>query len=209
MFKKFIHFIKYNNAMVLILALFFIVASGVFAQTEIGQEFIGEKTAHIEGRDNTLLLEADLDNFQMDFKIENIEEDNEYYYIKYTSLDLLEHEDAWQYQLNEKIRKVSKKFKGDLGEYMAEELKEEYDARIKTLKEEQTRALLQGKETRVEITEYSGLIGKTLDIASKIFLFLQSKSGLADMSQLKKQVCFHQRPMLWPAIKLASESVMI
>jgi len=169
MFKKLINFIKYNNAMVLILAIIFIVGTGVFAQTDAGQALIGEKQTNIEGVDNTLLLEADLDVFNMDFKIEKIEQDEKYYYVIYTYLDLVNTGDAWDYQLMEKTRKVSKKADVDLGEYLAEELSEEYLARIKQLKNEQDEALDTGEEVRQEVTEYSGLIGQTLEAASKVF----------------------------------------
>lgn len=169
MLKKTLHFIKYNNAMVLILALIFVVGASTFAQTETGQEFIGTETTWIEGRDNTLLLETDLDSFDMDFQIERIEEDEKYYYVVYTCLDLVEEGSAWQFRLDEKVRKVSKKLKGDLGAYLAEEFSEEYSARIKELKEDKRKAQLQGEEVRTEVTEYSGLIGQTLSLAEKVF----------------------------------------
>src|SRR3989339_578320 len=41
MFKKFISFLKYNNLTVFIVLVVFLLTSGVFAQTEAGQEFIG------------------------------------------------------------------------------------------------------------------------------------------------------------------------
>jgi len=176
MFNKIIQFIKYNNLTVLILLAVFIFSTAVFAQTETGQEIIGEKETSIQGTDKTLLLEADLDNFDMDYKIEKIEEDDPstgsgqgYYYVTYTYLDLVNHNSAWQYQIQEKIKKVSKKLKEDLGIYLAEELKEEYEARIKDLKNIKKRISLEANEERAEVTRYSGLIGQTLDIASKIF----------------------------------------
>ena len=66
MFKRFIHFIKYNNATVLILVFIFVLGSGAFAATETGQEIIGEKQASIQGVDNTLLLEVDLEIMESD-----------------------------------------------------------------------------------------------------------------------------------------------
>ena len=168
MLNKIINFIKYNNAMVFILAFVFIVGGGVFAQTEEGQNFIGQKETSVLGVDNTLLLESDLDSLDMDFKIESIEKDDKYYYVKYTFLDLIKVDDAWQYQVQEKTRKVSLKLKQDLGEYFIEELSEEYGARIKDLKEEKVEAEDNGEETREEVIEYSGLIGKTMDLAEKI-----------------------------------------
>ena len=174
MLKKAINFIKYNNFAVLILAVIFIAGSGVWAQTEAGQEFIGEKQEKINGTDNTLLLNVDLDNFDMDFKIEKIEKNDKYYFVTYTYLDLVKKDDAWEYLLNEKIRKVSLKIKKDLGAYLAEELKEEYDARVKALKQEQKMALEKGEETRMEVIDYSGLIGKTLKLSEKIFFGYES-----------------------------------
>ncbi|MCK5211578.1 hypothetical protein KAJ89_02655 [Candidatus Parcubacteria bacterium] len=170
MFKKAIHFIKYNNAAVLILVVIFIMGSGVWAQTEAGQEFIGEQQISNEGVDNILLLEADLDNFDMEFRIEQVEGDDNYFYVTYTYMDLALIDDAWQYQIQEAIRKVSKSLKKDLGIYLAEELQEEYEQRIKELSAEQSQASELGVEsTRVEVSEYSGLIGTTLDLAGRFF----------------------------------------
>ncbi|MCK5320003.1 hypothetical protein KAJ61_01285 [Candidatus Parcubacteria bacterium] len=174
MLKKAIHFVKYNNAALLIFLAIFAVGSGVWAQTEAGQEFIGEKQEKIEGIDNTLLLNVDFENYDMDFKIEKIEENDKYYFVTYTYLDLMKKNYAWEYLLNEKIRKVSLKIKKDLGAYLAEELKEEHDARVKTLKQEQKIALEKGEETRIEVVDYSGLIGKTLKLSEKIFFGYES-----------------------------------
>lgn len=169
MLKKVINFLKYNNATVLMLAFIFLLGTGVFAQTEAGQAVIGAKQTTVQGIDNTLLLEADLDNMNMEFKIEKIEQDDNMYYITYTYFDLVKINNAWQYQISEKVRKVSKKLQQDLGIYLAEELFEEYDARVKELKEEQLKAREQGAEVRVEAVEYSGLIGGVLDAAGKVF----------------------------------------
>lgn len=169
MFNKIINFLKYNNLTILIILAIFIASGGVWAATPAGREAIGAKQTQIQGVDNSLLLAADLENFQMDFKISQIDQDEEFYYINYTYLDLAVTSNAWQYQLKEKVRKISKKLKQDLGLYLAEEFKEEYQARLKVLREEQQLAQTAGQQTRVEVTEYSGLIGKTLDLASKVF----------------------------------------
>jgi hypothetical protein len=168
MLKRAMHFIKYNNATVLILAIIFIIGGSVFA-SEPGREAIGQVETRIEGVDSTALLATDLDNFDMDFTIESIEEDDQYYYVRYTFLDLENLDNLWQFQLKEKVRKVSKKSGKDLGVYLAEEFKEEYRARIKYLKEEQGKIGESGSEARLEVTAYTGLIGKTLDLASKVF----------------------------------------
>ena len=155
--------------MVLILLGFFLVGSSVFAATDTGQQVIGTKQVSYEGVDNTLLLSADLAKLDMDFKISSIKEDEKYYFVTYTFINLEPVNKAWQYQLREKARKVSKRERLDLGTYLAEQLKQEYDERIKELKAEQDKAKEQGKSEVVEVQSYSGLIGKTLEVASAVF----------------------------------------
>ncbi len=169
MFKNFIHFIKYNNLTILIVLAIFLLVSGVFAATPVGKTVIGGKQTTINGIDNSLLLAADLDNFDMDFNIERIEEDKKYYYVTYTYLDLLLNKNVWQYQLLEKTRKISKNLKKDLGAYLAEEFSEQYDFRRKDLKKAQERAQESGAQKRVIVSKYSGLIGQTLNLATKLF----------------------------------------
>jgi len=166
MLAKIIHFIKYNNATVIILAIILILGGGALAA---GPETIGQKQTSVQGIDNTLLLAADLDNFNMDFKIEKIEQDEQYYYVIYSYLDLVVLTNAWQYQLNSKMQKISRKLKQDLGEYLVGFLVKHQEARTRQLKQEKHLAELSGAQTRTEVTEYSGLIGKTLNLASKAF----------------------------------------
>lgn len=169
MFRKFIHFIKYNNLAVFVMLAIFLVGGGVFAQTEAGQDFIGEKQLRQEGVDNTLLIEADIDDLDMNFKIEDIKEDAKYYYVVYTFYDLILENNSWQYQIIEKTRKVSKKSRKDLGEFLAEEFKQQYEDRVRYLKEKQELAKDNGEEKKVEVEEYDGLIGQTLELASRVF----------------------------------------
>ena len=166
MLAQIFHFIKYNNATVIILAIILILGGGALAA---GPEAIGQKQTSVQGIDNTLLLAADLDNFNMDFKIEKIEQDEQYYYVIYSYLDLVVLTNAWQYQLNSQTRKISKKLKQDLGQYLANFLAKHQEARTRQLKQEKHLAELSGAQTRTEVTEYSGLIGKTLNLASKAF----------------------------------------
>ena len=167
--KKILHFLQYNNLTVLIMVAFFVLSAGVFAQTEIGQEFVGQKETRLEGVDNTLLLMVDIENMDMDFKIEKIESDNEYYYVVYTFLNLIKKDNAWQFQISERNKKISKNIKQDLGAYLGEEFDEEYQDKIKELKKEQQLALQSGENKRTEVTEYSGIIGKTLVLVGKTF----------------------------------------
>ena len=166
MLEKILNFIKYNNATIIILAIILILGGGALAA---GPEGVGQKKVRLENIDNRLLIAADLGNFNMDFKIEKVEADADYYYATYSYLDLVILDQAWQYQLNSKTQKISKKIKQDLGEYLAGFLSKHRQARARQLKEERRLADLAGEQRRVEVTEYSGLIGKTLDLAAKVF----------------------------------------
>lgn len=166
MLEKIIHFIKYNNATVIILALVVILGGGVLAA---GPEGLGEKQTSVEGLDNTVLLAADLDKFGMDFKIEKIEGDEKYYYATYSFLDLVFENNVWEYQLRERTQKVSMSIKEDLGKYLEAFLNKHYESRLRALKKAKGEALAEGPRQRMEVTEYSGLIGRTLDLASRVF----------------------------------------
>jgi len=167
--NKIIYFLKYNNLTVIILALVLIFGASAFAATDAGQAAIGQQTTNIQGVDNTLLLTANPDAMEMDFKIEKIEQDVDYYYVTYTFLNLVKIDNAWQYQLTEKSRKVTKKIRQDLGTHLAEEFKQEHDAIVKDLKAEQAKASLEGTQVREEVSEYTGLIGQTLDVVAAVF----------------------------------------
>ena len=166
MFNKILYFLKYNNATVIILAVILILGGGALAA---GPENLGQKRTSIRGLDNTLLLAADLETFNMDFKINLIEQDENYYYIDYSFLDLTVADSAWQYQLREARRKVSKKIQEDLGVYLTKYLAKHYESRMRELKAEKARAESSGAGRRLEVTEYSGLVGRTLDLAAKVF----------------------------------------
>lgn len=174
MFDKIIYFIKYNNAMFVVILVVFLLGTGVFA-SETGREVLGQKSTKVEGIDNTLLLSADLENFDMDFKIENIEEDDEFYYVVYTFLNLEKANDAWQYQLQEKVRKISKKSGVNVSDYIIDQFKKEYQDRIKYLTNEKEKAGLVGEEKKREVVEYSGIIGVTLSLAEGIIPNYEAK----------------------------------
>lgn len=166
MLSKITDFIKYNNATVIILALVLILGSAALAA---GPEAIGQKQTSLQGADNSLLLAADLDNLSLDFKIDKIEQDDSFYYATYSYLDMTVINSAWQYQLSAVTRKISKKIKEDLGVYLAKQLKKHYEARVRELKQAKALAQAAGPQTRVEVTAYSGLIGKTLDAVKAVF----------------------------------------
>ncbi len=196
MLKKFINFIKYNNIAALVLVALLILGTSALAAEPVRQA-LGQKITQTKGIDNTLLLSADLDKMNMDFRIEKIEQDDKFYYVTYTYLDLVKTKRAWEYQVREKVMKVSRKIKKDLGNYLAQELSEVKYQRLKYLKQAQAKAREQGKQKRVEVVAYSGLLGKVLNTAQKVFpgykaVKVKPLPSPPDLSQLRALPARHQ-----------------
>lgn len=163
-------FMQYNNAFLAILVIGFVTFSGLaFASEEVRSETIGAKKVAEEGVDNALLLEADLENFKMDFEITGILEDDEQYLISYDYVDLDIADGAWQLIEKTATRRVKKPFRQDLGLYLARQLAQEESARLKILRTAQKEARNEGQTQLVQVTRYSGLIGKVLDVTNQVF----------------------------------------
>ncbi|MFA5318121.1 MAG: hypothetical protein WC323_01450 [Patescibacteria group bacterium] len=163
-------FVRYNNAFLIIVVVGVIAFGGLsMASEEVRDATIGGKQVYAEGVDNTLLLETDFDNFSMDFKITGIMEDEENYTVTYSYVDMDVKEGAWQIAEKEGGRKISKPFRRDLGLYLAEQLSQEAKARIKELKKLQKAEQEKGQTKIVQVTKYSGLIGKVLDLSGAVF----------------------------------------
>jgi len=176
--KSFFNLIQYHNATIIILiVIVFILGTYVFAQTDAGQEIIGAKQEKVISVDNKELLSADLDNFDMQFKILDILSDNasstpENYYVSYAYRNLILENNIWQWQDKTKTLEIPQNFleNKDLGAYIAEELSEVAFWRQKELKEEQAKAEKIGPTEKKVVSEYSGLIGKVLDLKAAVFL---------------------------------------
>jgi hypothetical protein len=162
-FSRFITFIKYNNFAIILIMIVFVVGSSVLAAPLA-------KTTRVEGVDNTLLISTDLDKMLFNYKVEKIESDDIYYYVTYTHNNLTLLDGVWQEINQEDTLKVTKSsLDEDLGVYLARQLSEEQMSRLAELKTQKEKALVTGPEKRVEVTEYSGLIGKALNSAGTMF----------------------------------------
>jgi hypothetical protein len=160
-------FLKYNNAATLLVLFLFISGASVFAAPQ-GRQALGAPNSRVEGVDNTYFLSVNLEKFKANYRIEKIEADDEFYYVLYTYNDLVITNGVWQEMAIEKTRKITKKnLDKDLGLYLAGQLSEENAARIAELKQAQDLAKARGPERRVKVTEYSGLIGKALNVAGE------------------------------------------
>ena len=160
-------FVRYNNAFLVIIVVGIVAFGGLsMASEDVRDATIGSKQVYAEGVDNTLLLETDFNEFSMDFQIVGISEDDEQFLVSYNYIDLDIEEGAWQLINKEVSRRIKKPLRRDLGLYLAEELGEEARGRIKELKKQEQE---QGQTKIVQVTQYSGLIGKVLDLSSTVF----------------------------------------
>jgi hypothetical protein len=175
MFKKIIKFIKYNTMITAIIAVAFVAVASVMASSEDVKKMIGEEIVEKSGVDNTVLLAADLEEFDLKMEITNALEDEENFYIDYQYNTLAIKDNVWREVLKrEQLMKreqliVSKASLdgGDLGLYLMEELGEIIDYQLAFLKEVQEKEEEKGMTVVLEKTEYTGLIGLVFDTKTK------------------------------------------
>lgn len=184
MLQKILHFIKYHNAVSIGISLILVLSFSAMASEDIKNAVFGEEIITERGIDNSVLLAADLANFDLAMQITAVSQDPEIapsasgesasgdqnYYITYVFKTLGVEDNRWQNIARESILTVSKIALADrdLGLYAQEELSEVADNELAYLKEVQTAERAKGETKVVQTTDYSGLIGLVLDVKNKI-----------------------------------------
>jgi len=166
--QKFIHFIKYNNGFILILAIIFFSVGAVFAANP---EILVSGKENIKSVDNSYILNVDLENFDFGLMIRSITEDDKNYYINYGYKTIYIQDYVWMDIQKEKNIVVEKDGLAgkDLGLYIVEQLNENIDNELAYLKEVQKMEMERGLTQKIVATEYSGLIGKFFNPGEKTF----------------------------------------
>ncbi|MFZ2969756.1 MAG: hypothetical protein WA063_01260 [Minisyncoccia bacterium] len=147
-------FVKYHNAVSIGISLILVLSFSAMASEDVRDTILGEKIITEQGIDNSVLLAADLANFDLAMKITAVSQDPEptvlangenapgdqNYYITYTFKTLGLEDNRWREIAREKILTVSKAALGseDLGIYATEEISEVADNKLAYLKEVQT-----------------------------------------------------------------------
>jgi len=167
--KNIINFIKYNNGFVIILGLIFASAAGAFANEKSREAIVGKTIVTRIGMDNTRIISADLENFDMGLKIKSVKEDGEFYYVNFDYNAIDAKDGVWQTVKKEKNINVSKIRLGDmdLGLYLAEELKQLTSQEMAYMKEVQGIEKNKGARKQVESVEYTGLKGLVFNDETK------------------------------------------
>lgn len=170
MFKKIINFIKYSNVFTVVAIVVFVaIATAVASNENIKKNVLGEKIVTESGIDNSVILAADLENFDLEMKILDVREDEDNYYLDYQFKTLGIQENIWQTILRQKELEISKKALAgqDLGLYVAEELGEVIDYELAYLKEIQENENRKGDDRIVQETKYEGLLGLIISTKTK------------------------------------------
>src|SRR3989344_1424145 len=167
--KKIIHFIKYNNAFTIIVALVMFSAAGALANEKSREAIVGKTIVTKIGMDNARIISADLENFDMGLKIKSVKEDGEFYYVNFDYNAIDAKDGVWQTVKKEKNINVSKVRLGDsdLGLYLAEELKQLTGQEMAYMKEVQRIEKNKGEQKQVEYVEYTGLKGLVFNDETK------------------------------------------
>lgn len=170
MFSKIINFIKYHNAFSIGLILVFLSSGAIMASEDVRNAIIGQEIVTEQGIDNSQLLSAELENFDINFKINNVLEDEENYFVDYAFNTIAVRDNIWQPVVKSEKFTVNKTALGnrDLGIYLAEEFSEAARGEMAYLKEAQKNERERGLTQIVRTTDYTGLIGLTLDLKNKI-----------------------------------------
>lgn len=168
--EKLVHFIKYNNAFTVAFVICFFGFGISFAASPELRDSVYSSEETVVSVDNSLIVSADLDNFNFNLRINSVTEDEKNYYAVYSYQTLAIEDGFWQSKEIEKTLTVSREALDgkDLGLYVAEELGENINYELSYLKRVQKLEKEKGESQKVVTTEYSGLIGKLLDPKEKV-----------------------------------------
>ncbi len=177
MIRRFLHFIQYHNAANALLIGIFVVGAGTaFAATDedVRQavaDTVIKETQTIVQIDNSTIVDADLDAFDAQLQVLEVQEDDFAYYATYQFSTLAIEDGLWQEVLKNGKMTIDKESLagGDLGLYLAEELGEVTAQELRYLQEVQEIERKKGSQKKKVATEYSGLIGKLLDVKEETF----------------------------------------
>jgi hypothetical protein len=161
--QRIMHFLRYDNAVPIVLGIVFLGATGAYAATN--PDAIYSETQEVLSVDNTYIVEKDLSGYTPRVEITGVTEDDLNYYVAYrfSTIDVQDY--VWQDVVKDERLQVEKQFLGsslDLGLYATKQLKELIDNELARLTEVQAAERTRVSQ-KVVATAYGGLIGTFLD----------------------------------------------
>lgn len=172
--RSLIDFLKYHNAVPVIVAVLVLGTGVVFAANPAAREtFFPTDSGPIgpaPAPENQILQMTDIGDFDMAFRVDTVSERAEAYQVAYSYRTLEVIDRAWQVVPKAKIMDIPKALLGkrDLGLYAAEQIGQVMDREISYLSEVQVR-LTDTSLTGDDAGRYNRLAGKTLDSKDREF----------------------------------------
>lgn len=187
------HFIKYNNAVPLILGALFLSTSATLAASPEVRDSVYSSAAEIKNIDNSYLISVNLDEYPFSMRVTSVEEDEEWYYLSYEldTIDVLD--GAWQDVTYQKVLRVSKALlrDGDLRIYAETELAQVRDQEFRLLSEAKERESGKGITQKTVATVHTGLIGRLIEPSEETLPFYQppvAEQAKDDPLRVKKPI---------------------
>lgn len=169
--NKIINFIKYHNAFVIGLLLVSLGGGVIFAASpDARSAVLGQEVTILQGVDNFRIINADLENFDFQMKIDNVTEDQTNYYVDYSFQTFGVEENEWKTITRAAKMTVAKDALAgqDLGLYVQARLANIVQNELAYLKQARTAEIEKGLTKIVKTTEYTGLIGLVLDVKNAV-----------------------------------------
>ncbi len=169
--SKILNFIKYHNAFSLALILVLFGGGAIFAASpDVRSAVLGKEVVSLQGIDNSRIINADLENFDFQVKIDNVTEDTANYYVDYSFRTIGVEGNEWQTITRNAKMTVSKESLAgqDLGLYVQAQLANIAQNELAYLEQAQAAEKEKGLTQIVRTTDYTGLIGLVLDTKNQI-----------------------------------------
>lgn len=164
--NKALDFVKYHNGFVIGLVLVLFGGGAIFAASpDARSAVLGKEIVTEQGIDNSRIINADLENFDFQMKIDNVTEDEANYYVDYSFRTIGIEGNEWQTITRAAKMTVAKEFLAgqDLGLYVQSQLANVAQNERAYLEQVQSAEKEKGLTRIVRTTEYTGLIGLVLD----------------------------------------------
>jgi hypothetical protein len=169
--KRLINFVKYNNAFVIGLVLVLFGGGAIFAASpDARSAVVGREVVTVQGVDNSRIINADLENFDFQVKIDNVTEDAANYYVDYSFRTIGIEANVWQTITRNLQMTVAKDALAgqDLGLYVQAQLANIAQNELAYLEQAQSAEKEKGLTQIVCTTDYTGLIGLVLDVKNAV-----------------------------------------
>ncbi len=169
-FRFLIKFLRYNNAVPIIISGMILGTGAVFATNSDLRQAVLSSSGNVQSpvqdvqkTDTTRISLENINSFDFNLKIDSITEDSKTYFVVYSYRTLNVAGGAWQEARESKKMEIPKDLLGkrDLKGYLSEQIGQVMDREVAYLSEVQTNL----KKTTVpkESTQYASLVGKEID----------------------------------------------